>query len=125
MRTPRKKSAVDCRPRIRIMVEDKIALGPGKIDLLETVRTTGSISRAARTMGLSYRRAWDMIDTMNQCFRQPLVESTTGGKGGGGAHLTPFGEKMARIYREMESKAMRSIQMEWKTIRKELNLPEK
>ena len=65
------------------MSGDLIALGPGKVDLLESINQVGSISEAARQSNISYRRAWNMVDTMNQCCSEPLVESMTGGKGGG------------------------------------------
>ena len=85
-----KAKDLQCRSRYRIMSGDLIALGPGKVDLLESIDQEGSISQAARQSHLSYRRAWDMVDTMNRCFKKPLVISATGGKGGGGAELTPL-----------------------------------
>ncbi len=103
------------------MSGDLIALGPGKVDLLEAIDQEGSISQAARQNHLSYRRAWDMVDTMNRCFKKPLVISATGGKGGGGAELTPLGKKVIAIYREMENKASQATQQEWKSLKKHLN----
>ena len=105
------------------MAGDSIALGPGKIDLLEAIGRMGSISQAAREIKLSYRRAWDMVDTMNHCFKEPLVTSTTGGKGGGGAQLTPLGNKMILLFRSMESTAEKSTQADWKTIKQYLKQP--
>ncbi len=105
------------------MAGDSIALGPGKIDLLEAIQRQGSISQAAREIKLSYRRAWDMVDTMNHCFKKPLVISSTGGKGGGGAQLTPLGNRMILLYRSMESSAEASTQSEWKTIKRFLKQP--
>lgn len=105
------------------MAGDAIALGPGKVDLLEAIHRNGSISKAAREIKLSYRRAWDMVDTMNQCFKKPLVSSSTGGKGGGGAMLTPLGERMILLYRAMESAAEKSTRAEWKSIRQFLKRP--
>ena len=102
------------------MSGDLIALGPGKVDLLESINQEGSISQAARQSHLSYRRAWDMVDTMNCCFKKPLVISSTGGKGGGGAELTPLGKKVIAIYREMESKASKATQEEWNSLKKNL-----
>jgi len=106
------------------MAGDSIALGPGKIDLLEAIQRQGSISQAAREIKLSYRRAWDMVDTMNHCFKKPLVISSTGGKGGGGAQLTPLGNRMILLYRSMESSAEASTQSEWKTIKRFLKQPQ-
>ena len=86
------------------------AIGPGKADLLQAIEETGSISAAARSMGMSYRRAWLLIDTMNQCFREPVVDTATGGKGGGGAQITPFGRiGVDSAYRAMETGASASI----------------
>ncbi len=105
------------------MVGDRIALGPGKIDLLEAIQQFGSISKAAKEIHLSYRRAWDMVDTMNQCFKRPLVQSSTGGKGGGGAHLTELGEEMVRHYRAMVSAASKASKKEWDVIKRSLKRP--
>ena len=96
------------------MSGDLIALGPGKADLLESIDQVGSISEAARQSNISYRRAWNMVDTMNQCFNEPLVESVTGGKGGGGAKLTFLGKRVVEIYRNMGKKASIATQEEWK-----------
>lgn len=93
--------------RLRVVLERDIALGPGKADLLETIGATGSISAAARGLGMSYKRAWLLVDTMNHCFRAPLVESAKGGSAGGGAQLTPLGAEVLRRYRAMERRAMR------------------
>jgi molybdate transport system regulatory protein len=115
-----KPISLHCRSRYRIMSGDLIALGPGKVDLLESINQEGSISQAARQSHLSYRRAWDMVDTMNRCFKKPLVISATGGKGGGGAELTPLGKKVIALYREMESKASKATQEEWSSLKKNL-----
>ena len=102
------------------MSGDLIALGPGKVDLLESIHQVGSISEAARKSNISYRRAWNMVNTMNQCFNEPLVESVTGGKGGGGAALTSLGKKVVKIYRNIENKASIAIQEEWKSLQNHL-----
>ncbi|MBC8283097.1 MAG: LysR family transcriptional regulator [Nitrospinae bacterium] len=116
-----KSSNLKCRSRYRILSGDQIALGPGKVDLLESIDQVGSLSEAARQNHISYRRAWDMVNIMNQCFKKPLVESVTGGKGGGGAKLTPLGKKIINLYREMETKASLATQEEWKSLKKHLN----
>lgn len=87
--------------QIRVTRGDDIAIGPGKMDLLQAIRDAGSISGAARHMKMSYRRAWLLVETMNQCFEQPLVETATGGRSGGGAQLTAAGEKMLSSYTAM------------------------
>jgi molybdate transport system regulatory protein len=93
--------------RLRVVLDRDIALGPGKADLLETISATGSISAAARGLGMSYKRAWLLVDTMNRCFRAPLVESAKGGSAGGGAQLTKLGAEVLRRYRSMERRAVR------------------
>jgi molybdate transport system regulatory protein len=93
--------------RLRIHRGDDIAVGPGKVDLLEAIGATGSISGAARSLGMSYRRAWLLVDTMNRCFRTPVVQAEAGGKRGGGAQLTRLGEEVIRRYRRLERDAAR------------------
>ena len=100
------------RPQIRIMFRKAIAMGPGKADLLQAIGETGSISAAARRMKMSYRRAWLLVDTMNQCFKFPVVVTLTGGKAGGGAAVTDFGSEVLKRYREMETKATVSVSRE-------------
>ncbi len=90
------------RPRIHI--GDAIEIGPGKIDLLRQVADGQSISAAARSLGMTYKRAWLLIDTLNQGFGRPVVETTSGGKGGGGSRLTPLGEALVARYRALEAK---------------------
>jgi molybdate transport system regulatory protein len=97
------------KTRIRVLFGSAFAIGPGKADLLQAIEQTGSISAAARSMGMSYRRAWLLIDTMNQCFREPVVDTATGGKGGGGARITSSGLTVLRLYREMEAGAAASV----------------
>jgi len=77
--------------RVRNLADSEIAMGPGKAELLEAIAATGSISAAAREMRMSYRRAWLLVQTMNECFAERLVESAKGGEHGGGASLTPAG----------------------------------
>jgi molybdate transport system regulatory protein len=84
--------------RIRILAGSEIALGPGKADLLRAIDETGSISAAARRMRMSYRRAWLLVHTMNECFEPPLVEAAKGGPEGGGASLTATGRRVMAEY---------------------------
>jgi molybdate transport system regulatory protein len=81
------------------------SIGPGKIRLLEAIERTGSISQAGRTLGMSYRRAWLLIDDMNQCFRKAVVSARPGGSQGGGAVITEFGAGLIRDYRAIETAA--------------------
>lgn len=104
------------QPRIRVRLGNDIAIGPGKADLLEQVRISGSISRAALAMGLSYMRAWSLIKIMNRCFKEPLVESVRGGTSGGGARLTPTGEEVLSLYREIEAASLAAGQSPWRKL---------
>lgn len=92
------------KPRLRLQFGKAIAIGPGKAELLELIAETGSISSAAKRMGMSYRRAWLLVDTMNQCFDAPLVETAAGGKGGGGARITGLGREVLARYRSILKK---------------------
>jgi molybdate transport system regulatory protein len=94
--------------RLRISRGQNIAVGPGKIDLLEAIAGTGSITAAARQMGMSYRRAWLLVDTMNRCFKRPVVEAEAGGKRGGGTRLTTLGSEVVRHYRRIEARAAKA-----------------
>jgi len=91
---------------IRVDFGPNRALGPGKIRLLEAIDKSGSISQAGRALGMSYRRAWLLVDDLNRCFREPVVSAQTGGSRGGGAVLTQFGRKLVRDFRAMETDAM-------------------
>jgi molybdate transport system regulatory protein len=93
------------RLSIRVELGEQARIGPGKIRLLELVGEHGSISAAGRAMGMSYRRAWLLIDSLNGCFRKPVVESSPGGSGGGGARLTRFGRALIERFRAIEAKA--------------------
>lgn len=99
--------------RIDFPPEDR--LGRGKIELLEQIRSEGSITNAGRAMGLSYRRAWMLVAAMNRMFSTPVVESKRGGGGGGGAVLTAFGEELIARFRGMEAKARQALaeDMSW------------
>lgn len=100
------------RPQLRISFRKSIAMGPGKADLLDAISESGSISAAARKLGMSYRRAWLLVDTMNASFKSPLVETLTGGAQGGGARVTELGHEVVRRYRAMEKKACASVARE-------------
>ena len=95
--------------KAQLLLGDEVALGPGKADLLEWVEKAGSISAAARQMDMSYRRAWLLVDTMNQAFKSPVVVTLTGGKAGGGAAVTEFGKEVLQRYSAMELKARASV----------------
>ncbi|HQT30599.1 MAG TPA: winged helix-turn-helix domain-containing protein [Thiobacillus sp.] len=94
----------------RLILGDDIALGPGKVRLLEAIRETGSISAAGRSMNMSYKRAWHLVNTMNRCFSSSLVEASKGGAHGGGAVLTPLADEVISLYRRLESRARKAAE---------------
>lgn len=98
--------------KLRVMYGAEIAIGPGKAELLAAIGETGSISASAKRLGMSYRRAWLLVDTMNRCFREPLVASATGGTGGGGAHVTPFGRRVLERFGSMQARVDRALDPE-------------
>lgn len=83
---------------LTLKLQDRLFADPRRIALLKQIAETGSISQGAKLAGISYKSAWDAINEMNQLTEQTLVERTTGGKGGGGAHLTPYGERLLQLY---------------------------
>lgn len=93
--------------KLQIACGDALALGPGKADLLEAIGAHGSITAAAQALGMSYRRAWMLVDEMNRCFEPPLVETLKGGGRERGARITPTGQAVLEAYREMEREAGR------------------
>lgn len=109
--------------RIRIHFADLGMIGPGKANLLEGIGRTGSIAAAGREMGMSYKRAWELVGTLNSMFAQPLVESTRGGSGGGGAVLTPEGHEVLALFRAFEQASARAGAAELATLRAKLALP--
>jgi len=106
--------------RVRVYAGDAIAMGPGKADLLAAIAATGSISGAGRALGMSYKRAWDLVATMNENFDPPLVATNAGGSGGGGAALTAAGEAVLLEFRAMQQKAQLAIAADLRKFRKHL-----
>ena len=96
--------------KLRVLRDGDIAMGPGKAALLEAIQEAGSISAAARSLDMSYRRAWLLVDVMNRSFREPLVSSAAGGRQGGGAVVTGMGLRVLAQYRAMEAAAMEAAQ---------------
>jgi molybdate transport system regulatory protein len=96
---------VKARLTLRVDLGEERAIGPGKIRLLEAIRDTGSITQAGILLGMSYRRAWLLVDDMNNCFREPVISAQTGGTHGGGAALTAFGVRLIDQYRAIEVEA--------------------
>lgn len=96
-------------PRLRVLLGASIAIGPGKAELLDAIGRSGSISAAAREMGMSYRRAWLLVDEINRIFTEPLVVATAGGSHGGGAQLTDFGRDVLSAFRRIEARTSAAI----------------
>src|SRR5882672_4812065 len=94
---------------LRVLGKGGPAMGPGKAELIVRIRDTGSISAAARAMGMSYRRAWQLVEALNSACREPVVITAVGGKRGGGAEVTAFGRRLVRLFRAMEGKASSAI----------------
>jgi len=96
----------DFKLRMRVTVGEMVAVGPGKIALLEALAREGSITAAAKALGMSYRRAWLLIDETNKALREPAVSTAQGGAKGGGSQLTETGERLVALYRGIENKAL-------------------
>jgi molybdate transport system regulatory protein len=102
--------------KAQILCGEEFAIGPGKADLLEAIAKEGSISAAGRVLGMSYRRSWLLVDTMNRCWTKPLVETTAGGGKGKGARLTPLGREVLKGYRALEASLMQASGEPFKTL---------
>jgi molybdate transport system regulatory protein len=105
-------------PRFRVMRGKEIAFGPGKMALLELVAETGSIGKAAKRMEMSYMRAWSLIQTMNACFKEPVIAAVRGGHERGGAGLTATGQRVLKLYRQMEADGRKAVQADWRALQK-------
>lgn len=104
----------ELKPRLRVLHGEEIALGPGKVALLEQIGQTGTIAEAARLLGMSYTRAWHLVRTMNACFKEPLVQTVRGGTGRGHAELTGTGRAVLDLYHRMEAESVRAAGQAWR-----------
>jgi molybdate transport system regulatory protein len=109
---------LDTRLSIRLDLTSGDRIGPGKIALLEAIKATGSISAAARDLGMSYRRAWLLVEQLNNALAEPAVAAATGGRQGGGAVLTASGERVVELYRSIEDIARSSAKDEFRAVGK-------
>jgi molybdate transport system regulatory protein len=105
--------------RFRVELGPEGAVGPGKIALLEHIDRGGSLSQAARELGMSYRRAWQLLDSLNHGFRERVVVSAQGGRRGGGATLTAFGRRLIRSYRDFDSEVQARAAQHFRAILRE------
>jgi len=108
----------DTRLSIRLDLTSGDRIGPGKIALLEAIQATGSISAAARRLGMSYRRAWLLVEQLNDALLEPAVTAAPGGRQGGGAAVTPVGERIIALYRSIEDIALSSAKQEFRAMGK-------
>lgn len=107
-----RSQSIMARLKVSVIFDSGARIGPGKAKLLECVRDTGSISAAAREMGMSYKRAWLLLDSMNQAFVEPVVTGAAGGRRGGGATLTRFGRALLDRYKRIEKAAAKAARSE-------------
>lgn len=119
--SPQKNQPCAVLVRPRLYIGDGIAIGPGKIDLLRAVGETRSIAAAARSLGIPYKRAWLLIDSLNGGFGQPVVATATGGKGGGGTSLTTLGQELVAAYDALEKRLNAEAAPELEALRKLAN----
>lgn len=117
MSAPKRRRAA-LLPRLRVLRGPEVALGPGKVALLEAIASEGTIAGAARALRMSYMRAWTLVRTMNRSFRRPLVETARGGAGRGTTRLTPTGAAVASLYREMEERGRQAAAPPWQRLRR-------
>ena len=103
--------------RLRIDFDDLHAVGPGKIALLERMRDCGSLSQAARELDISYRRAWQLLDSLNTSFNEPVIVTSVGGKGGGGSEITKLGLALIDTFRALEKEVTSLAQRSFKPLR--------
>ena len=108
---------------LRVVLAGAVAMGPGKAELLSGIAETGSIAAAGRRMGMSYRRAWTLVEEMNRMFATPLVDAAKGGAGGGGATLTPLGARMLATYQRLTDAAAKAGARELAAMRRALAPP--
>lgn len=114
--SPKRKAAASLH--LRVTLAPGVAIGPGKADLLAGIRETGSIAAAGRSMRMSYKRAWQLVEELNSLFREPLVEATKGGSGGGGARLTRTGETVLARYRSLREAAGQAVAADLAALRR-------
>ena len=105
-------------PRFRILRGRKIAFGPGKAELLQLVAETGSIGKAASRMKMSYMRAWSLIQTMNACFKEPVIAAVRGGQSRGGATATATGRRVLALYQKMSADSLKAVAADWQALQK-------
>jgi len=117
-----KKTNKSSGVRLRLVLAPGIAFGPGKAEILKGVKETGSITSAGRRLGMSYKRAWLLVNIMNHDFNGPLVKASKGGQSGGGAILTPLGERVLDCYLKMLAKTEKAVGRDLKQLKKSISI---
>lgn len=112
--------AMSLKVRVRIDFDDLHSVGPGKIALLERMRDCGSLSQAARELDMSYRRAWQLLDSLNTSFNEPVIVTSIGGKGGGGSEITKLGLALIDTFRALEKDVSVLAQRRFKPLRRQV-----
>ncbi len=102
------------KSRIWIEADDKVFLGEGRVKLLKSIDRTNSLSKSAKELGMSYKKAWNLVDSMNKSYENPVVIKTIGGSGGGGTKLTSYGKELIAIFETINANC-------WKYLDKQLN----
>jgi molybdate transport system regulatory protein len=106
--------------KAQLLCGDELAMGPGKADLLDAIQAEGSISGAGRRLGMSYRRTWLLVDAMNRCWSEPLVEATPGGGEHRGARVTSAGQEVLTAYRALEAAVAKAAEGPLKALKPRL-----
>lgn len=106
------------KSRIWIEANDNVLLGEGRVKLLKAIQETGSLSKAAKSLNMSYKKAWTLIDAVNKSAKEPIIITSTGGKGGGGAQITSYGEKMILVFEEINKNCWMFLDEQLKQIEK-------
>ena len=105
------------KSRIWIELDDKEFLGEGKVRLLKAIEKTGSLSKAAKSINISYKRAWQLLDAVNKSSNRAVTINSVGGKGGGGTELTPFGKSLIEVFDDMNKQCWKFLDVQIKKIK--------
>ena len=100
------------KSRIWIEADDNVLLGEGRVHLLKAIDKTGSLSKAAKSLKISYKKAWTLIDAVNKSSKKPVTTSSIGGKGGGGAIITPYGKKLIKVFEDINKNCWKHLELQ-------------
>ncbi|MCH4552852.1 MULTISPECIES: winged helix-turn-helix domain-containing protein [Aestuariibaculum] len=105
------------KSRIWIEHEDNVLLGEGRVQLLKAINDTGSLSKAAKSLNISYKKAWDLVDSVNKSAKQPVTINSIGGKGGGGAELTEYGKSLIQVFDDINKNCWEFLDLQLEKIK--------